>query len=36
MEITKDLIYLTMGLVGVVSVIIAYVLHKKNIHLSFL
>ncbi len=36
MEITQDFIYMTMGITSIVSLIIAYLLHKKNIHFPFL
>jgi len=36
MEITQDLIYITMATASIVSLLIAYILHKKNIHLPFL
>jgi len=36
MEITQDLVYTTIGISSIASLIIAYILHKKNIHLSFL
>ena len=36
MEITQDLIYITMAITSIVSLAIAYYLHKKNIHFPFL
>ncbi len=36
MEITEEVLYMTITVTAIVSFAIAYVLHKKNIHLSFL
>lgn len=36
MEITQELIYFTIGFGTIISLIVAYILHKKNIHLPFL
>jgi len=36
MEITNEIIYLTFEVVFFVSMIIAYILYKKDIHLPFL
>ena len=36
MEITQELIYFTIGLGTIASLIVAYILHKKDIHFPFL
>lgn len=36
MEITQELVYYTIGFGTVFSLVVAYILHRKNIHLPFL